>query len=245
MTKRRQTPDEKLAASGNPLRAPVQGLETAISRLSGWPQAIMYLHLGAWFRRGVTSITPAGCYFIEEKIEMGKLSRIVLIGVVLGLAFAATTTEIQAQSAIVGITSSVLTDGKMEMWSIDRDGLLWNSYKESPDNFTFWTPLRRDGSINNVVSVSIVQLADKRLRLFAVRRDGQVWSKWKLDPQAFSDWSPWVLDKTISGAASVSTAILPDGRVQAWVVNSDGSVWSYWQIWPSSDSLWTPWVRAY
>ena len=212
----------------------------------GWLRAIVYLYLGARFRRGVTSIsiTPAECYFIEEKIEMGKLSRIVLIGVVLGLAFATTTTEIQAQSPIVGITSSVLPDGKMQMWSIDRDGLLWSSYKEADSSY-LWSPLRRDGSINNVVSVSLVRLADKRLRLFAVRRDGQLWSKWKESADFYADWSPWVLDKTISGAASVSTATLSDDRVQAWVVKPDGSVWSSWQIWPSAESFWTPWVRAY
>jgi hypothetical protein len=85
-----------------------------------------------------------------------------------------------------------LSDGRLQVWSIDLDRNIWSREKtatSSESDWTEWTAFQTpEGGVWNL---SVSNLSDGRLQLFAIDTSYQIWSCWKETTEATSSWTSW------------------------------------------------------
>jgi len=92
------------------------------------------------------------------------------------------------------IAAAILSDGRLQVWVIDKDGRLHSRYERAGAKleWTPWSPFEQPGQ-GQVPLVSLVATPseDKNLQLFALDRNGERWATCKTTADSHSPWKPW------------------------------------------------------
>ena len=85
-----------------------------------------------------------------------------------------------------------LSDGRLQVWSIDFSGVIWTREKTATSSTSDWTSWTEFPSLEEgAFTISVAPLSDGRLQLFAIDFTGKTWSCWKETTEATSEWSSW------------------------------------------------------
>jgi len=85
-----------------------------------------------------------------------------------------------------------LSDGRLQVWSVDYDGKIWSREKTSTSSQSDWTEWTTfQATEEEVWSISVSALSDGRAQLFAIDSLGKIWSCWKETTESSAAWSPW------------------------------------------------------
>ena len=85
-----------------------------------------------------------------------------------------------------------LSDGRLQVWSIDYDGKIWSRWKTSTSSESDWTDWSEFQATEELVwNISVSVLSDGRVQLFVIDVFGKIWSCWKEDTDSKANWSPW------------------------------------------------------
>lgn len=85
-----------------------------------------------------------------------------------------------------------LSDGRLQVWSIDYEGNIWSRWKTDTSSTSAWTGWTAfQGLEEGATSISVSLLSDGRVQLFAIDENKKIWSCWKEDTDSKATWSPW------------------------------------------------------
>ena len=85
-----------------------------------------------------------------------------------------------------------LSDGRPQIWSVNRFGTLSSTWKVSTDPNSAWSGWSTFEAPDNIVCFAAEPLSDRRIQLFAVDRDGAIFSTWKMSIGPDAKWLlPW------------------------------------------------------
>ena len=85
-----------------------------------------------------------------------------------------------------------LSDGRPQLFALDRFGSLKTSWKATTESWSAWTAwVPFEGAPTNVKSFSAAPLSDGRLQLWAVDDRRRCFSTWKANTNPNSAWVPW------------------------------------------------------
>lgn len=90
------------------------------------------------------------------------------------------------------ITAASLTDGRPQLWRLNRNGALWSRWKENTNpnsGWTEWSVFPAPG--NKLTEFAAAPLSDGRLQLFAADDTGAMFSCWKASKDPNAAWTPW------------------------------------------------------
>jgi hypothetical protein len=138
----------------------------------------------------------------------------------------------------MALAAAPLSDGRVQLWVGDGDGLIWSSCQVAFD-WTYWNDSWAAAKAAFVAKqFAAARLADQRVQFWAVDTSGVIWSCSKSAADSDSAWTAWTSQWTAQAptfkAVQVAAASLSDGPVQFWAVDTSGVIWSW-----DSSSGWT------
>jgi hypothetical protein len=128
-----------------------------------------------------------------------------------------------------GVAAESNTDGRIEIFAVHDDDVLYHMYQNPWGGWSQWYPLG-EGFPSNA-GLDAIRNTDGRLEIFA-NADGHVLKhSYQIVPN--SGWSPLrSLGMPANGGPSVARNA--DGRLEAFGVDDNGVLWHVWQILPNS-----------
>jgi hypothetical protein len=130
-------------------------------------------------------------------------------------------------------------DGRLEAFTLTRDGDLWHTWQNVPNSLLAWSDWDPLGSPPGGLDKSpvVARNLDGRLEVFAVTPPPhQLMHIWQTAPN--NGWSDWEnLGGTLTSAPAVSRN--SDGRLEVFARESDTRIWHIWQTAPNNG--WSGW----
>jgi hypothetical protein len=85
-----------------------------------------------------------------------------------------------------------LSDGRPQIWSVNRFGTLSSTWKATTDPNSAWITWSEFDAPDNITSFAAEPLSDGRIQLFAVDSAGAIFSTWKMSTDPNAKWLlPW------------------------------------------------------
>ena len=91
------------------------------------------------------------------------------------------------------IIAATLSDGRPQLWRLNRNGAMWSRWKENTNANSGWTEwaVFPTPPTDKIVEMAAGSLNDGRVQLFAADSTGAMFSLWKAGKDASSAWTPW------------------------------------------------------
>ena len=146
---------------------------------------------------------------------------------------------------VVGpVTAHRSGDGRVEVFTVDDHGRMWNIRQTSPDSgFSEWNDFGTpDVALED--RPALARSADGRLELFVTGSDGALYHQWETAVGTLT-WSGWVLAGKPPNTSFVDHPVLgasADGRLELFVTGADRNIWHSWQTRASNG--WSGWVST-
>jgi len=154
----------------------------------------------------------------------------------------------------LGCAIGYLPDGRMQMFVIGADGIVYSIWKTTTDPDSPWSDWESIGTIPGgdknapggslpTSELTIGYLPDGRMQMFVVGHDHNLYSIWKITTDPNAAWSEWANMGRPGGTSlnNVSLGYLPDGRMQLFAADSTGTVNSIWKKTAEPDASWSDW----
>jgi hypothetical protein len=174
---------------------------------------------------------------------------------VIGLSRTADRPEplvIDRGGAVTAAAAGPLPDGRLELWLVTLNGLLFSTWQADGNSRPAWSPwfdflAYRGGLPAAVRQVAMAPLSNGALEAWAVTADGGLFSTWKVDADPAAEWSPWFDFLAYRGGLpaavrQVAMAPLSDGRLAAWVVLANGALFTTSKADTDPAAEWTSWA---
>jgi hypothetical protein len=139
------------------------------------------------------------------------------------------------------------TDGRLEVFVVGSDGMLWEKYQTAPNNgWSDWKFFGAPPGVKWITSSPVVaRNADGRLEVFMIGSDRRLWHIWQTAPG--NGWSGWdSLSVPEEGAHGIvgtpAVGSNADGRLEVFISTGVGAWWHRWQLAPNSG--WSGWDNS-
>lgn len=143
--------------------------------------------------------------------------------------------------ALRALAASRNEDGRLEIFAIGGDGVVYHRYQEKASTapWSDWLSLGRPGD-KSLWTLSVGRNGDGRLEVFALDEAGALWHRHQpIDPgQPWSDWLS--LEKPGADLVRVVAATNADGRLEVFGLDKEGRLVHTYQKTPGSES-WSSW----
>lgn len=129
----------------------------------------------------------------------------------------------------------VNADGRLEIFVIGSDGLLWHAWQAAPGSgWSSFFPVGSAPPPGMQGEAAVSTNSDGRLEIFARAADNFVWHAWQAAPN--SGWGAWSRLGAPGNlfASDVTVGRNGDGRLEVAAVDATGISWHAWQTAPSS-----------
>jgi hypothetical protein len=90
------------------------------------------------------------------------------------------------------ITAAPLSDGRLQLWRLDRNGAMWSRWKLTTNPnaaWSEWSVFPAPGG--HPIAFTAAPLSDRRLQLWAADSTGAIFSSWKVNAHPDAAWTPW------------------------------------------------------
>lgn len=144
-----------------------------------------------------------------------------------------------------------LSDGRLQLWTIDGVGGVLSSRKVAVDSNADWTDLSdflaEVGPLPAAAThVAVAPLSDGRLELWVTLANGRLFTAWQIvtDPNvAWSGWSDFLAEvgPIPAGVAHVAVARLSDRRLELWATTANGGLLTTWKTQTNANATWSGW----
>jgi hypothetical protein len=174
---------------------------------------------------------------------------------VIGLSRTADRPEplvIDRGGAVTAAAAGPLPDGRLEVWLVTLNGLLFSTWQADGNSRPAWSPwfdflAYRGGLPAAVRHVAMAPLSNGALEAWVVTADGGLYSTWKVDPDPAAEWSPWFDFLAYRGGLPaavqhVAMAPLSDGRLAAWIALANGALFTTSKADTDPAAEWTSWA---
>jgi hypothetical protein len=136
------------------------------------------------------------------------------------------------------------TDGRLEVFAVDTNGILWHLWQTTPNGtWSSWDSLGKPSTLDLGFPMA-AKNADGRIEVFTVG-NGALWHRWQTAPGG--SWYPsWFSSGQPSLSIPISIGVTAlsqnaDGRLEIFAVGTDGAFWHLWQTTPNG--TWSAWDR--
>lgn len=155
------------------------------------------------------------------------------------------------------VTSAQNSDGRVEVFALDRIGQIWHTWQIRPGDDTSWSPWANMSG--NLTSISVTRNHDGTLQLFGTGTDGVTYTRNQIlggdfviaqsNPvpavNTWTDWK-WMADGWTSQDVAVTNLA---GRIELFGIGTDHTIWHREQnLWNASDPTvagnWSSWSRV-
>jgi len=150
------------------------------------------------------------------------------------------------------VTAARLSDGRLQFWAVDTNGVMWSCWKSTTASSTPWTGWTKSWtSVPPFAAkqVAAAPLSDNRLQFFAVDTAGSIWSCWKSTTSSSAPWTAWTKNWTADVPAfkttALTTARAADGRLAVWAIDSTGQIRATIKSTTVSSSAWQNWALMF
>jgi hypothetical protein len=134
-----------------------------------------------------------------------------------------------------GISIGTNSDGRLEAFSLGRNGIVYHNYQRPSGGWSGWSSLNAPAG-GLVAGPSVARNADGRLEIFAVSTSA-VYHAWQ---RSGGGWSGWDRLGSFSYPSGVGVGVNLDGRLEAFIT-SGGEAWAIWQT--QAGGGWSGWLN--
>jgi hypothetical protein len=134
-------------------------------------------------------------------------------------------------------------DGRLEVFTIDSQGALWQIWQTSPGGgWSHWSSLDGPSAPQTVGFARVAKNADGRLEVFVWDKDNVPWQIWQTTPNG--TWSSWIplSDVAFKYMGDFLVAKNADGRLEIFTADEQGVTSHIWQS-DSGSPIWSDWAK--
>jgi hypothetical protein len=153
--------------------------------------------------------------------------------------------------AVTAAAVAPLRDGRLEVWLVTLNGLLFSTWQADGNSRPAWAPwfdflAYRGGLPAPVRQVAMANLSNGALESWVVTTGGGLYSTWKVSADPGAEWAPWFDFLAYRGSLpspvrQVAMGRLSNGALESWVVTADGGLYSTWKESADPAAEWAPW----
>jgi putative Ig domain-containing protein len=168
---------------------------------------------------------------------------------------------------VMSVASQATWDGRVQVFALDRTGLLYTRWQQNPRDDSTWSPWAQLNDHSNPLnSVSVARNSDGRLQVFGTTPSGTIVSRYQYlntdaefagsyEPTASGDihpalasWTPWQT-MSVNAAMTQVTAVKVGGQISLYGVSGSGGLYERHQNAANDEDIaaagnWSGWASV-